>query len=43
MKHGDFNYFKNLVQYFNGNNLKPIAKDILMVIYNGTLREEPLQ
>lgn len=36
MKHGDFNYFKNLVSYFVGPNAKAVAVDIFKVIYDGT-------
>lgn len=43
IKHGDFDTYRNLVPYFNSDNLRPIAVDILRVIYEGTTGEDFLQ
>lgn len=43
MRHGDFESYKNLTFYFNSQNLKPIAFDLLKLIYEGTRAEKSLQ
>lgn len=43
IKHGDFDTYRNLVPFFNPENLRPVAIDILRVIYDGTTEEAFLQ
>jgi hypothetical protein len=42
MKHGDFVHYKNIIPFFNPDNIQPLATDIFKVIYNGTMRQEML-
>lgn len=37
MKHGDFNYYKNMETFFVGDRAADIATDVLRVIYDGTV------
>lgn len=34
VKHGDYQYFRNMVPYFKSENVKSVATDILNMIYN---------
>lgn len=43
MKHGDYDNYRNLVAFFNSENLRPIAVDIFRLIYEGTLEQSFLQ
>jgi hypothetical protein len=40
MKHGDFDYYRNLVPFFNPEITKTVAVDVLRVIYEGTTAEQ---
>lgn len=37
MKHGDFNYYKNMETFFVGDRVENITADVLKVIYDGTI------
>lgn len=43
IKHGDFTNYRDLVNFFNPDNLKPIAFNLLKVAYSGTTAESFLQ
>jgi hypothetical protein len=42
MRHGDFQYYRNLQHFFRGEALKEVAVDVLKVAYEGTCQEEKL-
>lgn len=37
IKHGDFEHFRYMNLYFTPDNLRPVAVDVLRVIYEGTV------
>lgn len=39
LKHGDFVYYRDIIQYFKEEKLKPVAADIFKLIYEGTCKE----
>jgi hypothetical protein len=43
MKHGDYQYYRNLVPFFTTPILRTVAVDIFKVIYEGTKEEVDLQ
>lgn len=40
IRHGDFVMYKNLVSFFNSNNLEDIAVGVFLVIYNSTTEQQ---
>lgn len=43
IKHGDYDNYRNLVTFFNPENLRPVAVDIFTLIYEGTIEQSFLQ